>query len=574
MITCNCPPSASLPDLECVRCPERFGQIQKVAFQRIMNDDGTKNKFSAVSGFTEIDDIANWQAKMTAADSTKIIISPYIYSPTQETGAPRTFGGGNDSLGGVEEIIGREPSAFTGSLRNIPQAVAKVLKTLQCESEAGNLGVYLIDENGNVEALGIVDENNNEWIMPIPIKAFFVGDKTHGGIDAPDANVIQWSFVPNYSDNLKIFTIDTFNVLSDLCGGSVPPTPPEPQKAYIPDVASVRDYVTNATTSCVFGKKSAHSTAGFTLSGYLDNENLIEIWGNGNNKMFLSDADIYAPENCQGMFANCAALTTLDLSNFDTANVTSMANMFYKCAALTVLDLSNFNTSNVTAMGNMFRGCAALTTLDLSNFDTANVTSMANMFYECAALTTLDLSNFNTSNVTSMVSMLYGCAALTTLDLSNFNTSNATDISAMFSDCHSLASINLSNFDTSNVADMSEMFASCLALTTLDLSNFNTSNVTSMASMFYGSTITSLNIANFDTSSVENFSEMFKDCNALVTIYSGDWDTSSLDDDGDMFANCVSLVGGNGTHYNSSHTDATYARIDRAGTPGYFTAPA
>lgn len=220
MITCPCPANASLPDVPCVKCPERFGQIQKVAFQRLTADDGKKNKFSSTSGFTEIDDIANWQAKMTAADSTKIIISPYIYSPTQETGAPRTFGGGNDSLGGVEEIIGREPSAFTGSLRNIPQTVAKLLKTLQCESEAGNLGVYLIDENGNVEALGITDSDNNDYIYPIPIRAFFVGDKVHGGIDNPDTNAIQWSFLPNYSDDLKIFEVTTFNPLTDLCGGA------------------------------------------------------------------------------------------------------------------------------------------------------------------------------------------------------------------------------------------------------------------------------------------------------------------------------------------------------------------
>ena len=182
MITCPCPANASLPDVPCVKCPERFGQIQKVAFQRLTADDGKKNKFSSTSGFTEIDDIANWQAKMTAADSTKIIISPYIYSPTQETGAPRTFGGGNDSLGGVEEIIGREPSAFTGSLRNIPQVV--------------------------------------DYIYPIPIRAFFVGDKVHGGIDNPDTNAIQWSFLPNYSDDLKIFEITTFNPLTDLCGGA------------------------------------------------------------------------------------------------------------------------------------------------------------------------------------------------------------------------------------------------------------------------------------------------------------------------------------------------------------------
>ena len=429
-----------------------------------MNDDGTKNKFSATSGFSEINSLANWQARMTAADSTKIVISPYIYSPTQESGAARTFGGGNDSLNGVEEIIGREPSTFSASLRNVPQSIAKVLKSLQCE----NVGVYLIDGNGNVEALGIVDENNNEWIMPIPIKAFFVGDKKHGGIDAPDANVIQWSFVPNYSDYIKIFNVDTFNVLSDLCGGSEPPTPPEPKKAYIPDVEIVLDYVTNATTSCVFGKKSAYSTAGYTMSGYLDDENLIEIWEDGNKKMFLSDADIYAPENCQGMFATCAALTSLDLSNFKTDNVTSMLNMFNGCTALTTLNLSNFDTANVTTMGNMFRGCAALITLNLSNFDTADVTSMANMFYECAALTMLNLSNFDTANVTTMANMFIHCAQLT-------------------------------------------------------------------------------------------------------TIYGGDWiKKPSLVSTG-MFTQCTSIVGGNGTTYNSLSSSATYARIDRAGTPGYFT---
>ena len=219
MITCPCPANASLPDIECVKCPERFGQIQKVAFQRLTDDSGKRNKFSSTVGWDTIDDIANWQSAMASANSSKIVISPYIYSPTQETGAPRTFGGGNDSLGGVEEIIGREPSAFTGSLRNIPQSVAKILKTLQCESEAGNLGVYLIDENGNVEGLSDPDATSRDgYIYPLPIRAFFVGDKVHGGIDNPDTNAIQWSFLPNYSDELHIFPITTFNPLTELCG--------------------------------------------------------------------------------------------------------------------------------------------------------------------------------------------------------------------------------------------------------------------------------------------------------------------------------------------------------------------
>ena len=565
MITCNCPPPALLPDLECVRCPERFGQIQKVAFQRIMNDDGTKNKFSAVSGFSEINSLANWQARITAADSTKIVISPYIYSPTQESGAARTFGGGNDSLGGVEEIIGREPSTFSASLRNVPQSIAKVLKYLQCE----NVGVYLIDGNGNVEALGIVDENNNEWIMPIPIKAFFVGDKTHGGIDAPDANVIQWSFVPNYSDNIKIFAVDTFNVLSDLCGGNEPPTP---KRANIPDVATITYYATSDTTSCIFGYKSEYSTSGYTMLGYLDDENLIEIWQDGTNIMFLSDADIYAPSDCRYMFYAYHDLLQIDLSNFNTANVADMGYMFNGCTALTTLDLSHFDTANVTDMESMFDGCSALTTLNLSNFNTANVADMGSMFAGCSALTTLNLSNFNTANVTNMASMFRNCTALATLDLSNFDTENVTSMANMFRNCTSLQLLDLSNFDTANVTTMSYMFNDCTVLTTLNLSNFNTANVTTMEGMFRACTaLQTLDLSNFDTANVTAMYMMFNSCSSLTTIYGGDWIKNVSLNSSQMFIACTSLVGGNGTSYNSSHTDATYARIDRAGTPGYFT---
>ena len=39
-----------------------------------------------------------------------------------------------------------------------------------------------------------------------------------------------------------------------------------------------------------------------------------------------------------------------------------------------------------------------------------------------------------------------------------------------------------------------------------------------------------------------------------------------------MFGSNASLVGGNGTKFNSSYVDKTYARIDTANTPGYFTA--
>ena len=42
------------------------------------------------------------------------------------------------------------------------------------------------------------------------------------------------------------------------------------------------------------------------------------------------------------MFKLCEKLEYLDLSNFDTSNVTSMENMFYNCNNLKYLNLTNF----------------------------------------------------------------------------------------------------------------------------------------------------------------------------------------------------------------------------------------
>ena len=122
------------------------------------------------------------------------------------------------------------------------------------------------------------------------------------------------------------------------------------------------------------------------------------------------------------------------------------------------LDLSNFDTSQVTYMQSMFSGMYNLTTLNLSSFDTSKVTNMRAMFANLTNLTTLDLSNFDTSKVTNMKFMFHGVYNLTTLNLSNFNTSQVTDMGSMFSNMSNLTTLDLSNFDTSKVTNMKFMF--------------------------------------------------------------------------------------------------------------------
>ena len=272
----------------------------------------------------------------------------------------------------------------------------------------------------------------------------------------------------------------------------------------------------------------------------------------------------------------------LDLSGFNTSNVTNMSQMFARMSNLTTLDLSSFDTSKVTDMSGMFENMDNLTTLDLSSFDTSKVTDMSGMFENMDNLTTINLSSFDTSQVTDMHSMFFEIPNLTTLDLSSFDTSQVTDMSSMFSGMRDLATLNLSNFDTSQVTTMSGMFSNMYSLTTLDLSNFNTSKVTNMGFMFYSMTnLVTLDLSNFNTSKVTNMNDMFslwygdrlKD--KLEKIYvNNDFDTTNLTDFSEMFENRKKLRGGNGSFLtNPSTADKSWLRIDDPanGRPGYFT---
>ena len=155
--------------------------------------------------------------------------------------------------------------------------------------------------------------------------------------------------------------------------------------------------------------------------------------------------------SCYYMFSKCNNLTKLNLSNFNTGNITNMCGMFSECYFLIKLDVSNFDTSKVINMSYMFDNCSSLTQLDLRSFDTSKVTNMDCMFNRCESLTQLDLSNFDTSRVAEMYAMFWRCKSLTQLNLSNFDTSSVIKMIGMFRDCSALAQLDLSNFDTSHV---------------------------------------------------------------------------------------------------------------------------
>jgi hypothetical protein len=205
-LNCGCPQASALPYVEISACSESIGQVQKVIFQRMYASTGVKN---AVASPTIK---ASWTALMSATGATKAVISPYVQNPSTEPGAARKFGGGNATVNGQEIMIGRESTAFTASMYNVKQVTIAQLKQFMCEEE---IGVYLLDEFGRIigSNSGTVD---TPVLSPLQIRSLFVGDKKLGGLEEPDANTIEWSFVPNWSDTMYIVTPTDFNPISDL----------------------------------------------------------------------------------------------------------------------------------------------------------------------------------------------------------------------------------------------------------------------------------------------------------------------------------------------------------------------
>ena len=252
-----------------------------------------------------------------------------------------------------------------------------------------------------------------------------------------------------------------------------------------------------------------------------DNNGLYEL-------TFMSEEVIYANESAKWLFWNLNNVKEFKFYNFSTFKVKKFNYMFYACFLVTDLDISSFDTSCATDINGMFCECRNLKTIDLKNFDTSKVIDMRDMFGNCYSLSNINFGEFDTSNVTNMWHMFHGCGSLSQLNILNFDTTNVTDMNYMFYQCISLTELDLSSFDTKNVIDMESMFSKCSNLKIIYVKELDGSG-------------------------------------------NAGWSTASIKISNDMFLECEKIVGGNGTTYNAEHIDATYARIDTDGAPGYFT---
>ena len=100
-----------------------------------------------------------------------------------------------------------------------------------------------------------------------------------------------------------------------------------------------------------------------------------------------------------------------------------------------IYGLDYLNTSKVTDMTSTFYKCGRLKELDLTNFDTRNVTSTSLMFYQCTSLETITVGDdWNMNKVTASGSMFGNAISLVGENGTTYD-SNVTDKTYAHPDC-------------------------------------------------------------------------------------------------------------------------------------------
>ena len=205
-------------------------------------------------------------------------------------------------------------------------------------------------------------------------------------------------------------------------------------------------------------------------------------------KSITATSEVSLTGDCSELFAHNYYCESIDLDSVNTSEMTIAYKMFYGGVLLTSLDISDWDTGNVTNMEMMF-AYSSMGSIDLSGWNTGSVIYMNSMFRGSTRLKSVNLSGWDLRNVTTLYGMFQGCDSLTSVDFKGWNTSNVQNMAFMFYQCKSIQSLDLSEWNTGNVINMAYMFCECPNLTTIYVGPYWTVLGVNYSSwMFYGST--------------------------------------------------------------------------------------
>ena len=260
---------------------------------------------------------------------------------------------------------------------------------------------------------------------------------------------------------------------------------PNPSEDIISEPANTDESAANQASptaqdsdATVNKKRIDGTAAGLQVSYDLDTDELTILGGTYEQIGFLDDClSDYSLSDDEGNSIKLARAKQIAITGKISLNSSNSADFLFAGFSNTckIVGLEHLDLSQATSTVYMFNDCESLTSLNLSSFNTANVTEMRAMFRKCKALTALDLSSFNISKVIDMEAMFEGDDNLVDLNISSFKTTLPVNLGATFKNCASLVELNLENFyitDTNlGEVELEDTFYGCTSLRKLNIKN-------------------------------------------------------------------------------------------------------
>lgn len=207
---CNCPNTDPLTTIPTATCLFYFDQVQRNGFVKFGNvefDTATPaNSIPVVAGDPTLE--AGWTALRAASDDTKVVFDQRLGgSPIISAGEPITIGGGdNSTMNGEELIRAKLPSVFTAFYADITPEQETALQALGCN----NIGWFPVTRDGKIWGQSLAADK----FTPIPISAFFVGDRGSEGFGTRNTNQVRFNLAPGWSNSLAYIVPSDFDALT------------------------------------------------------------------------------------------------------------------------------------------------------------------------------------------------------------------------------------------------------------------------------------------------------------------------------------------------------------------------
>lgn len=169
-----------------------------------------------------------------------------------------------------------------------------------------------------------------------------------------------------------------------------------------------------------------------------------------------------------------------------TGKVTDMSSMFNGDQYLTDVDAADWNVDSLQSADALFRG-TAIGSLDLSGWNTSNLTSINSTFAAMPNVTSINVADWDTSKVNNLVQAFQSDPLLSDLDVSKWDVSGSKSFVQVFDNDSSLTTIDLSNWHPAPVSALTWAFRNT-GVEKLNLSNFSLTDDASVREALLGTT--------------------------------------------------------------------------------------